>query len=273
MISSLRSDEIDLAIGLTEGWVAGLLTPQGKKEQGYSIVGTWVETPLRWAIVTGARRSEIKSVDDLKGGRVAVSRLGSGSHVMAFVLAQQEGWLEKDKEGGLEIVPVGPFKELRDAVGGDWKGGDDKEKLKGEFFMWEHFTTKGYFTGPDAELKKVGEIYTPWPSWHIAASTSTFPKPEDDERLRSIFEALDQGIAEYDGTGGKYLGLLETGELGCHYGEEDAREWAKGVRFVPPEEGTRGVKKSVLEGVVKVLKGAGVIGEGESVDGIRRIER
>src|ERR1700761_6246181 len=62
MITSLRSKEIDLAIGLTEGWVAGLLNPSmhGKslREKGYSIVGSWVSTSLRWAIVTGRNRDD-----------------------------------------------------------------------------------------------------------------------------------------------------------------------------------------------------------------------
>ena len=45
MITSLRANEIDIGIGLTEGWVAGL----GKAVEGaggYKIVGTYVETPL-----------------------------------------------------------------------------------------------------------------------------------------------------------------------------------------------------------------------------------
>ena len=46
MITALRAGEVDVGIGLTEGWVAGL----GKKDMdgdgGYRIVGTYVETPL-----------------------------------------------------------------------------------------------------------------------------------------------------------------------------------------------------------------------------------
>src|SRR5438128_12605032 len=45
MITSLRAGEIDIGIGLTEGWVAGL----GRTEDGdggYRLVGTYVETPL-----------------------------------------------------------------------------------------------------------------------------------------------------------------------------------------------------------------------------------
>ncbi|EHY55297.1 hypothetical protein HRR83_009098 [Exophiala dermatitidis] len=271
MITSLRSKEIDLAIGLTEGWVAGLLNPdiynKSAEEKGYSIVGSWVSTPLRWAIVTGRNRDDINSVEDLKNHRrVGVSRIGSGSHVMAFVLAQQEGWLYQTKDSkseGLTIVPLGPFKDLRDGV----------TSSTADFFMWEHFTTKPYFHGEDTPLKKIGEIYTPWPSWHIAASRSTFPDPANDETLKQIFDALDQGIKAFNQDTDAGIRMLGTGEAGCHYSEEDGREWLKDVKFV---EGTRGVDAGVMSGVVDVLKTAGVIGrevtikEGDGVVGIAR---
>ncbi|EXJ91579.1 alpha 1,3-glucosidase [Capronia epimyces CBS 606.96] len=271
MITSLRSNEIDLAIGLTEGWVAGLLNPgtytQSAEEKGYSIVGSWVSTPLRWAIVTGRNRPDINSVDDLKNHRrVGVSRIGSGSHVMAFVLAQQEGWLDQagvSKSEGLAIVPLGPFKDLRDGV----------TNSSADFFMWEQFTTKPYFDGEDTPLKKIGEIYTPWPSWHIAASLSTFPNPASDDTLKQIFESLDLGIKAFNADPDAGIRMLGTGEAGCHYSEEDGREWLKDVRFV---QGTRGVDPAVMSGVVDVLKTAGVIGgevvvkDGDGVVGIAR---
>jgi hypothetical protein len=46
MITSLRSGEIDVGIGLTEGWVAGLGKGDVEGDGGYRIVGTYVETPL-----------------------------------------------------------------------------------------------------------------------------------------------------------------------------------------------------------------------------------
>jgi len=272
MITSLRSDSIDLAIGLTEGWVAGLLTAQGQKERGYSIVGSWVENPLRWAVVTGRNRDDIQTVEDLKQHRrVGVSRLGSGSHVMAFVLAQQEGWLRSTKDSkseGLTTVTLGPFADLRDGV-----TGKDGQAAAADFFMWEYFTTKPYFHGEKTPLKNIGEIYTPWPSWHIAASSSTFPDPEHDVRLAQLFETLDEGVKEFNASPDEGVRMLGTGELGCHYTEEDAREWLKGVKFF---DVTRGVNGEVMDGVVKVLQTAGVIEpsmevrSGDGVVGIRR---
>ena len=78
MIAALRAGEINVAIGLTEGWVAGLGRKPGAKEpgSGYSIVGTYVESPLTWAISTGAERLGVKGVEALKGGKLGVSRMG-----------------------------------------------------------------------------------------------------------------------------------------------------------------------------------------------------
>jgi len=274
MISSLGSDSIDLAIGLTEGWVAGLLSPQGQTLKGYSIVGSWVENPLRWAIVTGRKRENINTVGDLRShSRVGVSRMGSGSHIMAFVLAQQENWFSgrsaaPESERSLSLVALGPFADLRDGV-----AGKDGQEPQADFFMWEHFTTKPYFAGDDTPLKKIGEIYTPWPSWHIAASSKTFPDPENDDRLAQLFTTLDQGIDQFRSSPEDAVRLLGTGELGCLYNEEDAREWLKSAKFT---ESTQGVDAQVMEDVVSVLKGAGaiekhvVIKSGDGVIGVRK---
>lgn len=40
------------------------------------MVGTYVETPLCWAISTGAGREDVSSVEDLKGKKIGVSRIG-----------------------------------------------------------------------------------------------------------------------------------------------------------------------------------------------------
>ena len=53
MVTSLQQNEIDIGIGLTEGWISAL----GKQEAaGFKLVGTYVETPLCWAISTGFQR-------------------------------------------------------------------------------------------------------------------------------------------------------------------------------------------------------------------------
>ena len=46
MITAIRAGEIDVGIGLTEGWIAGLGKDDVKDDGGYRLVGTYVETPL-----------------------------------------------------------------------------------------------------------------------------------------------------------------------------------------------------------------------------------
>lgn len=183
---------------------------------------------------------------------------------MSFVLAQQQGW----KSDSLTTVPLGPFGDLRNGVTGqDEVHPDQASNPTAEFFMWEHFTTKPYFhptsEKPNPPLKKIGEIFTPWPSWMIVASTAFFPNPENDARLQSLFQALDQGIHDFEADTAQVVRLLGTGELGCNYNEEDATEWLKDVKFTSR---TRGVEPQVIAGVVDVLKTAGVIDTAMSND-------
>jgi hypothetical protein len=85
MISALRDNEVDIAVGLTEGWVAGLGSkkPSGSTGagtavpgDGYRLVGTYVNSPLVWGVNTGRGRQEISSLESLKGGKCGISRYG-----------------------------------------------------------------------------------------------------------------------------------------------------------------------------------------------------
>jgi hypothetical protein len=181
---------------------------------------------------------------------------------MSFVLQQQQGW----PEDALKTVALGPFSALRDGVTlfrEEDPAFQQKEpnKPQAEFFMWEHFTTKPYFhqneLKPYPPLKKIGEIYTPWPSWLIVASSSTFPDPEHDSNLTQLFKLLDEGIRGFAAKPDQVVEMLATGDLGCTYSEEDAKEWMKDVRFV--HDTTRGLDRKIVENVADVLKAAGVI--------------
>lgn len=77
MATSLAADEIDIGIGLTEAWIAGLGKASiERRDAGFKLVGRYVETPLCWAISTGAGREDVNGVDGLRGGKMGVSRIG-----------------------------------------------------------------------------------------------------------------------------------------------------------------------------------------------------
>lgn len=158
MTRALREKEIDLAVILTEGIVRDIINGNDCK-----IVQVYVKSPLLWGIHVAAN-SEYHSIEDLKGTHAAISRYGSGSHLMAYVNAENLEWdleddlrfkIIDDLDGALESLPKG----------------------KGDYFMWEKFMTKPYVD--NGIFRLVGESPTPWPSFVIAVRKDILQKHED----------------------------------------------------------------------------------------------
>ncbi|EPS37763.1 hypothetical protein H072_8617 [Dactylellina haptotyla CBS 200.50] len=248
MIQSLKSHEIDVAVGLTEGWVAGI--KGSAKASWYKVIGQYVASPLCWAISAGANRDT--TVESLEGnGKVGISRIGSGSYIMSFVLAKQNGWIFRSAEGKkepFEFVVLDNFKRLRDAV----NSGD------ADAFMWEHFTSKKFYDS--GEIKRIGEIYTPWPSWLITADTGLVESK--DPRLIDFLDGLNKGIAHFKANHDEGITWITSN---LEYSEEDAKEWRKGVRFV---DDVKQVDLAMVENVIDILKDAGVVDRSENTDGV-----
>lgn len=147
MTEALRTGAIDMAVILTEGIVKDIAEGNPSK-----IVQVFVETPLIWGIHV-AHNSDFKSVDDLKGKRCAISRYGSGSHLMAYINAENHGWnLETDLK--FEVV-----QDLDGAVKALSNGTAD-------YFMWEKFMTKPIVDS--GVFRRIANCPTPWPCFVIA---------------------------------------------------------------------------------------------------------
>jgi ABC-type nitrate/sulfonate/bicarbonate transport system substrate-binding protein len=256
MVTALQAGDIDIGVGLTEGWIAALGKAQASKEDaGFRVVGTYVETPLCWAISTGARRDQLNGIPDLKGKKVGVSRIGSGSYVMSFVLADQQGWLDTTSDSPpFPVEALNTFANLRDGV----------NNSTADFFMWEHFTSKRYYD--NGEIKRIGEIYTPWSSWKIVASsdllhpvnwsaTDNASKPKLKDELEDVLAKINKGVKHFEENQEEAVQYISTK---LDYSEEDAREWLKTVKFA---KDVRGVDKEVVGKTVGILQKAGVLGE------------
>ncbi len=244
MIEAFQANEIDVGIGLTEAWLAGHLKqaaaqPQLNIERQinmlYHITSPYTLSPLRWALSTGPHRDDINSVEDLKGKKVGISRFGSGSHIMACVLAHNNGWVD---EASLKFVEVGPFASLREAV----NGGD------ADFFMWEHFTTKKYFD--DGSLKRLGEIVTPWPGWHIATRGPSSDKQVTEKLLPDLRKGILYFEAHKDESVDLICSIME-------YSRADAEQWYEEVRF--PHRSLH-LNHGVIRKAMKILVDAGLPG-------------
>lgn len=158
MIRGLETKSLDVAVLLTEGITKAILQGLDAK-----ILQVYVTTPLHWGIHV-PYSSEITSVDQLEKGVFAISREGSGSHLMAYVKADQEGW----NTAGLKFNVVG------DVYGGLWA----LEHNEAQAFLWEKYTTH-----PFTEQKKcryIDEVVTPWPCFVIAVRTEVYEKHKEE---------------------------------------------------------------------------------------------
>lgn len=148
MCRQLRNGELDIAIALTEGIIADILNGNPVK-----IAQFYVNSPLRWGIFVNAK-STIHSVAQMPGNRYAISRPGSGSHLMALVNARNNHFTISDSD----FVVVKDLEGARQALA----------EGRAELFMWEKYTTKPYVES--GEFKLIGECITPWPCFVIAVS-------------------------------------------------------------------------------------------------------
>jgi ABC-type nitrate/sulfonate/bicarbonate transport system substrate-binding protein len=149
MIKGLQTGSIDIAVLLTEGITKSILEGLDAK-----IVNIYVQTPLRWGVHVPVD-SKFTSLSDLENGTFAISRFGSGSHLMALVHANQSGW----DTSKLKFNVVG------DVYGGLWA----LENHEADAFLWEKFTTKPFVD--KGKCRCIGEVVTPWPCFVIAVRT------------------------------------------------------------------------------------------------------
>ena len=167
MNSALRNDEIDVAIILTEGIIKDIANGNPSK-----IIQNYVSSPLHWGIHVAAK-SDFQSIADLEDKRPAISRYGSGSHVMAYVQANELGW----DTSKIECVVVNNITTAIEAL----------TQGEADFFMWEHFTTKPLVD--KGIFRRVGDFPTPWSSFVIAASDKTIEK--DQKSLELFLSVLN----------------------------------------------------------------------------------
>ena len=169
----LRSGEIDIAVILTEGIVKDILAGNSSK-----IVQVYVESPLLWGIHV-AQNSKYKSISDLENTKVAISRIGSGSQLMAYVNAHQQCW--KTDSLDFEIVNT-----IDGAVESLTQG-------KSDYFMWEHFMTKPLVD--EGIFRRVGDCPTPWPCFVIAVREEILQKYPNE--IAKVLQIINQTTSEF----------------------------------------------------------------------------
>lgn len=197
MCQMLRNEETDIAIILTEGIVKDIVEGNDSR-----IVQVYVESPLIWGIHVDNKAS-FSSVSDLKNAKVAVSRMGSGSHLMAVVNAERQNWDTKQLEFEIVNNVDGAIEALSNG--------------KADYFMWEKFTTKPLVD--NGTFKRIAECPTPWPCFVIAVRDK-FLK-ENKAIIEQILDIINTTTEEF-----KYIPSIDR-NLATRYDQkiEDIQLW------------------------------------------------
>ena len=93
------------------------------------------------------------------------------------------------------------------------------------------------------------------------------PEVIGDERMEEMLEKVNLGVKYFEEHQEEAVEYIST-EL--DYSAEDARDWLQTVQFA---EDVRGVRASVVQETVAVLKKAGVLEHGVSAAGMVGIQR
>ena len=221
MAQLLKENETDLAIILTEGIVKSITEGNSSK-----IVQEYIATPLLWGIHVAAK-SNYKALADLKNKTAAISRYGSGSHLMAYVNAQKQGWNTKNLK--FEII-----NNLDGAVASLTEGRSD-------YFMWERFTTKPLVD--QGIFRRITDCPTPWPCFVIAATDKFIT--ENPGTLDHILEIINTYTSDF-----KRIPSIDR-TLANTYDQqlEDIKHWLSLTEW-----GQNNISKNNLELVQNTLK-------------------
>ncbi len=167
MAAALRNGDVDIAIILTEGIIKDIGEGNPSK-----IVQTFVKSSLIWGIHV-AQNSSFNSVSELEHATIAISRFGSGSHLMAIVNAYNLGW---------------NIENLKFKVVGDLQGGINAlTNGEADYFMWEHFTTKPLVD--NNTFRRLGDCPTPWPCFVIAVRNEVLEN--NPEEIKEILNTIN----------------------------------------------------------------------------------
>ncbi len=229
MTEALKNDEVDICVLLTEGIVSHILKGNSAK-----IISGYVKSPLTWGIHSGVSNT-LNNHAAIYDKQYAISRKGSGSHLMAIVDAMDKEKKLDDKQFTIINSLSGAIKSLN--------------KQKTDVFYWEKYTTKPYVLQGD--LKRIGEYVTPWPCFVLAASEKILA--EKPKLVSKMLRVIHKSCAIFM----EHEEAIEMVSARYNIAKSDASKW-----YHATEWATDGwVSNKMLKNVVYTLKEAGIISE------------
>lgn len=234
MARDLRHGSIDVALLLTEGIVADII--KGNKS---TIVGFYVKSPLTWGVHTSGYNN-FMTPGEIDKKTFAISRWGSGSHLMAYLYARQKGWSKEE----FTFRVVANLTGARETLG--YQGAN--------LFLWEKFTTKPLVD--QGELRIIDTIKTPWPCFVIAVRNEILSTRLQD--VKKLIEIIKKRSFEFKNQPNAIQ--LITNRYGIE--AKDAASWMKITEW----ETTNEIHPQIIQNVQNTLQELGVIHQQKKQD-------
>lgn len=203
MSKLLREEKLDVACILTDGIVKDIVA--GNKSK---ILQVYVSSPLLWG-VHAPGSIEADRTEQLEDGKIAISRYGSGSHLMSYLLAKKHGWDTDEIEFELINTLDGAVEAL--------------SANKAQLFLWERYMTQPIVD--QGIFKRLETIATPWPSFVIAATEQCIK--EKEEALSKMLYIINTYTADF-----KYIPSIDK-TIASHYDLQvgDVQQWLLRTEF------------------------------------------
>jgi len=197
MCQMLRSGETDIAVILTEGIVKDIVSGSPSK-----IVQVYVQSPLIWGIHVD-EKSSYQLLSDLQNTTAAISRSGSGSQLMAYVNANNQGWSISELKFKIVNTIDGAVKAL--------------QNQEADYFMWERFMTKPYVD--NGIFRRIADCPTPWPCFVIAVRDEILE--QNPETIATILQIINAKTTHFK----TIAGIGDTLAKRYHQQTKDISEW------------------------------------------------
>jgi ABC-type nitrate/sulfonate/bicarbonate transport system substrate-binding protein len=203
MTKALKSGELDVAILLTEGFLAA--ADQGLKAK---IAKVYIDSPLIWGIYSGSG-SRLTELSHANSPKMAISRKGSGSHLMATIDAHQRGAAFNEDQWVIVNSLHGAMESLA--------------RNETQYFYWEKFMTRPFVQQGIVNL--VGEFSAPWSSFLIVASEQALATKSD--KIQTLLQVMNAECISFkqDNASPIYLGKRFDMSLA------EARQWLRTTQW------------------------------------------
>jgi ABC-type nitrate/sulfonate/bicarbonate transport system substrate-binding protein len=184
MVKLLVRGDLQLAVLLTEGFYFSLATHTHSV-----LLSNFTDTPLKWGVFVH-KKSAIDNLQQIFNKKFAVSRLGSGSHLMVIVFAQQNNKHIQN----MRFVEKHSLSGCLHAI----------KNHEADVFLWEKYTTKPFIQ--DYELKHIGDIPTPWPAFSIVCNKEFYSK--NTSQVKTIINTIFKLNSNINSNKKKYAPLI-----------------------------------------------------------------